>query len=201
MIHSGYLILLTSSEQLTSEVTQNIHRCAGFGYALYGSSTDYQSQTLWIIRRPKNDIDSIQQILSAISTIQSVSIVPLDMPMGTSQVTLIRDLFTTLEWISKTVTDTEIAGFFESELKGTQTQYFYFDPGNKHSKMLTFKLLKELPEYSEEWEISQRSFNEAIAKGIFDDVDSSNSFYTTVEIKDSVVVNGEWGSIPPPTKK
>jgi len=201
MIHSGYLILLTSSEQLTSEVTHNIHRCAGFGYALYGSSTEKKCQTLWIIRRPKNDIDSIQQMLSAISTIQSVSMVPLDIPMVTSQVTLIRDLFTTLEWISTTVTDAEIAIFFESELNGTQTHYFYFDPHNKHTKMLTFKLLKELPEYSEEWEISQRSFNEAIAKGIFDEVDSSNSIYTTVEIKDSVVVSGDWGSIPPPTKK
>jgi hypothetical protein len=188
MIHSGYLILLTSTSQLTGEVTQNIHRCAGYGYALYGSSTNFICQTLWLIRRPKNDINLIQQTLSVIPTLQSVSIVPLDIPILPSQVTGIRNLFTALEWISTSVTDSAISDYFESELKGTQTLYFNFDHHTKN-KRLTFKLLKDLPEYSTEWEERQRNFSEAIANGLLDDIDSSNLTYTTVEIKDIVDVS------------
>lgn len=69
-----------------------------------------------------------------------------------------------------------------------QTLYFNFDHHTKN-KRLTFKLLKDLPEYSTEWEERQRNFSEAIANGLLDDIDSSNLTYTTVEIKDIVDVS------------
>lgn len=70
-----------------------------------------------------------------------------------------------------------------------QTLYFNFDHHTKNTKRLTFKLLKDLPEYSTEWEERQRKYSEAIANGLLDDIDFSNLTYTTVEIKDIVDVS------------
>lgn len=186
MIHSGYLILLTSSSQLTIEVAHNIHSFAGFGYALYGTSSDSICQTLWLIRRPKNDADSIQQTLSTIPDIQSVSIAPLDIPISPSQVTFIRNLFTKLQWDSTSVTNLEISEYFESELKGTKTHYFHFSDHTNNTRTLTLKLLKDLPEYSSEWEERQQKLSEAIANGSFDNIDTSKISHVTVEINEIV---------------
>lgn len=65
----------------------------------------------------------------------------------------------------------------------------YFNHHSKNTKRQTFKLLKDLPQYSTEWEERHRTFSEAIAIGLLDDIDSSNLTYTTVEINDIVEVN------------
>lgn len=200
MINSAYLILLTSVSQLTTDDTRLILSSAGFGQALYGSSTDFVSQTLWLIRRPLNDANSIHQALSSISSIQSISIAPLDIPIESSQVTLIRNIFRELNWVSTSLTDPEISSYFESELKFTKTHYIHFDHHINTNKRITFKPLKDLPEYSTDWEESQKKLSEAIANGLYDNIDYSKITFTSVEISEIVEVNSERVNIPPPNK-
>jgi hypothetical protein len=198
MINNAYLILLTSGSQLTSDDVRLILSSAGFGQAIYGSSTDSIYQTLWLIRRPLNDANSIHQALSSISSVQSISIIPLDIPIETSQVTLIRNLFTKLNWISTSLTDSEISNYFKSELRGTKTHYIHFDHHNTTNRQITFKPLKDLPEYSTEWEVSQKKLSEAIANGLYDKIDPSKITFTSVEISEIVEVSSEKVNIPPP---
>lgn len=200
MIHSAYLLLLTSGSQLTNDDTLLILSSAGFGHTLYGSSTDLECQTLWLIRRPQNDAHSIHQALSSISSIRSLSIVPLDIPIETSQLTLIRDIFTKLNWVSASLTDSEISNYFASEINGTQTHYFHFDQHTNTNQRITFKPLKDLPGYSTEWEERQQKLNEAIANGLYDNIDPSKITFTTVEINEIVEESGERIDIPPPTE-
>lgn len=200
MINYAYLILLTSGSQLTSDDARLILSSAGFGQAIYGSSTDFICQTLWLIRRPLNNANSIHQALSSISSIHSMSIIPLDIPIETSQVTLIRNLFTKLNWISTSLTDSEISNYLESELKGTKTHYIHFDHHTNTDKIITFKPLKNLPEYSTKWEESQKKLSEAIANGLYDKIDPSKIIFTSVEISETLEVSSEKVNIPPPNR-
>lgn len=200
MINNAYVILITSDTQLTSDDVRLILSSAGFGQAIYGSSSDSICHTLWLIRRPLNDANSIHQALLSLSSVQSISIVPLDIPIETSQVMLIRDVFTKLNWISTSLTDQEIANYFESELNGTKTHYIYFDHHTNTDRNITFKPLKDLPEYSAEWELSQKKRSEAIGNGLYDNTDSSKITFTSVEISKIVEESSERVNIPPPNR-
>lgn len=198
MNHTAYLLLVTSTKQLTGDDVQFIRNSTGFGYAIYGSSTAAISQSLWFIRRPQKDPDAIHQAVSSIPSVTSVTIVPLDIPIKDSQISLIRILFKQLNWEDAFVTDTEIASYFTDELQGSKTQYIHFSHQSDNTQTITFKSLKDLPDYSPDWEQHQQKFNEAINSGLLDNMDHSKLNSIRVEVTEIVEENIEVINIPPP---
>lgn len=201
MLPTAYLLLINSSRQLTIENTVLIWNTAGWGKALYGSSTDHGSQALWLILKPKNNITTITETLRQIPGFIDCWIVSLSLPVESSQVTSIRDLFEKLHWDAKAVSDDQIATFYTEEIQGTQKNYIDF-MGLPRAKKIAIKPLTGHPKFTPEWLTAQEALQNALQDLLLTNKEFTVDNIKTISIR--VVEDVEVVSInppPPPMRK
>jgi hypothetical protein len=162
MTSISYLLSITTSSQET-EVILAILNTAGRGHALFGTSNEVVSKTLWFIPKGRKNKEEVTIQLKAIPAIQQVSVVALSQPLGSTELAEIRELFNDFNLDAKDVSDDELSLFIDSKIQGKYSYYIDFDHKNTRweKAKIHIKRLEDHPQFSPDWVKRENSITES----------------------------------------